>query len=89
MALANRLTGGSSRDSSTVQKSVTVTDAMQNIAYEETNLHHTYDYADPDICLQHTNTVLKQLGNHEKDHLLLTSKHSKFTTTQALTGNYL
>ena len=66
MTLANRLTRGSSRDSSTVQKSVAVTDAMQDIVYEETNPHHTYDYVDPDICLQ----------------------HGKFTTTQALTGNY-
>ena len=55
-------------------KRVAVTDAMQNIAYEETNLQHTYDYADPDIHLQHTGTVLIQLGNHEGDHPLLTSK---------------
>ena len=80
MALTNRHVGGSSRESSTVQKSVAVTDTMESIVYEETNLQHTYDYADPDICLQHTDTVLKRLENHEKDHLFLTSKHGKFTT---------
>ena len=74
MALTNRLAGGSSRESSTIQKGDAVTDAMQSRSQQETNVHQTYDYADPDACLQHTYAVLKQPEDHEKDHPLLTSK---------------
>ena len=79
MALANRLAGESTSESSTIQKSPAVTDVMQSHSQQEMSIHHTYDYADPDICRQHTDTALKQLGNHKKDHPLLTSKQGKST----------
>ena len=80
MALANRLAGESSNKSSTIQKSAAVIqDAMQSHCQQEMNMHHTYDYADTNICRQHTNTVFKRPRNCEKDHPFLASKPGKCT----------
>ena len=52
---------------------------MPSHSEQGTNMHHTYDYADPDVCLQHTNIALQQLGNGEKGPPFLTSKQGKST----------
>ena len=57
---------------------------MQSLSPQQgTNMHHTYDYADPDVCLQHTNIALKQPRNREKGHPSLTSKQGEVDHTQA------
>ena len=84
MAFANRLAGGNSWESSTIQKTTAVTNVIKSHSQQEVNMHHTYDYADPDICLQHTNIVLKQPRNGEKGHPFLTSKQGKSTMRKHL-----